>query len=314
MMYRPFIQTGMNKEKGMEYFEGMCPHCNEKMQIPKDRETIICMYCGKEFAVNNRTSQKTYEEAIAYISQNWPNVFTDRKEYMRAFKRDIYAKSTQEFLAKYIPVYKYAEAAMRTSTDKEQTLCDIAAILVNAARQEMDNAKKIDKERMQMDLNMYMAIYVLPSVLEYKGEYSAALNEKIEEIWDNTFKNSKIKGSTFEAIQGGFRRKLCYITTAVCSYLKKPEDCYEVTLLKNYRDSYLLDCDDGAALIHQYYDIAPTIVKRINKQKNSNEIYEMIWKQYLSPCISYIEENRNEECKEIYSNMVLKLHKQFMEA
>ena len=28
--------------------EGVCPKCHEKIQVPDDREQIICMYCGQK--------------------------------------------------------------------------------------------------------------------------------------------------------------------------------------------------------------------------------------------------------------------------
>ena len=64
--------------------------------------------------------------------------------------------------------------------------------------------------------------------------------------------------------------------------------------------------------MEEYYNIAPTIVKRINREKNPGEIYRGIWQKYLSPCIRLIEENRNEECREVYSRMVRRLEKDYM--
>ena len=70
--------------------------------------------------------------------------------------------------------------------------------------------------------------------------------------------------------------------------------------------------DGGRKLVEEYYNIAPTIVKRINREKNADEIYRGIWNDYLSPCIRLIEEGRNEECREVYSQMVRRLEKDYM--
>ena len=35
----------------MKFLRGVCPHCNGELQIPENLDTIICMYCGKEFSV-----------------------------------------------------------------------------------------------------------------------------------------------------------------------------------------------------------------------------------------------------------------------
>ena len=43
-----------------------------------------------------------------------------------------------------------------------------------------------------------------------------------------------------------------------------------------------------------------------------DEIYRGIWNDYLSPCIRLIEEDRNEECRDVYSQMVRRLEKDYM--
>ena len=95
----------------------------------------------------------------------------------------------------------------------------------------------------------------------------------------------------------------CYITTAVCESLNKPDDCYELTTLRKYRDEYLLSTESGREIVEEYYNIAPTIVKRIGRQDDAGEIYRGIWDEYLSPCIHLIEKGRKEECKDRYSEI-----------
>lgn len=41
--------------------EGTCPKCHEKIQVPDDREKILCMYCGEEILVA-RASERDTEE------------------------------------------------------------------------------------------------------------------------------------------------------------------------------------------------------------------------------------------------------------
>ena len=42
----------------MEFLKGVCPHCKGELQIPQDRDTIICMYCGKELSVKDALAQQ----------------------------------------------------------------------------------------------------------------------------------------------------------------------------------------------------------------------------------------------------------------
>ena len=96
----------------------------------------------------------------------------------------------------------------------------------------------------------------------------------------------------------------CYITTAVCKEYGKPDDCYELTMFRAFRDGWLIHQPDGPALIQRYYDTAPKIVARIDRQKNRNEIYRSLNKAYLSKCLSHIEKGENEACKAIYISMM----------
>lgn len=69
--------------------------------------------------------------------------------------------------------------------------------------------------------------------------------------------------------------------------------------------------ENGESIVQEYYNLAPTIVKHINKDKNRDKIYAGIWDRYLSPCITLIENGKNEECKELYIHMVRDLQKKY---
>lgn len=163
-----------------------------------------------------------------------------------------------------------------------------------------------------LDYNMNMVSYFVPLLGEITGLKSKEFTEKMIELWNQLMPENKIGLSTREQIQGGFKKGLCYITTAVCKSLHKPDDCYELTLLRDYRDQYLLKTPEGSSLVKEYYNIAPTIVKRINRQEDSSEIYAHIWQDYLSPCVRMIEDGREEECGILYGDMVRRLEKKYL--
>ena len=76
-------------------------------------------------------------------------------------------------------------------------------------------------------------------------------------------------------------------------------------MLRDYRDQYLLGSKEGMNTVNEYYNIAPTIVKRINRQVDSAGIYAGI-------CVRLIEEDKKEECRKLYSDMVRKLEKKYL--
>ncbi|WP_072934762.1 dynamin family protein [Schwartzia succinivorans] len=104
----------------------------------------------------------------------------------------------------------------------------------------------------------------------------------------------------------------CFITTAVCNSFQKTDDCYELTMFRCFRDGWLKAQPDGAKLIKEYYEVAPSIVKAIDGENRANEIYHSIWTEYLSPCLKMLEDGCNEECKAMYMRMVLVLKKKYI--
>jgi len=97
---------------------------------------------------------------------------------------------------------------------------------------------------------------------------------------------------------------LCFITTATCLSLNKSDDCYELNTFRRFRDEWLLKNKEGQELIKEYYQIAPEIVNKINELPNKEEIYEDIWRSYLSRCLNLIETGNFEEAKALYIELV----------
>ena len=299
----------------MEYREGRCPKCNEIMQIPIGRDKIICMFCGQEFSVEEarEEEQAACREAIEHFRETAGSFFHNMEETAKGFHRNRYAESFENYCQRENENLKTINGIMKEAPDRAKAGKEVAEIIIGCAKEIMNgHKKKASREAFQMTLNMYMVTYVLPSILHVENGSLSDLTDDICKGWSDTFPKSNIQAASYESLKDGFKRKLCYITTAVCESLHKPEDCYELNLLKAYRDDYLALSPDGEALIARYYDIAPTIVKRMNKEKDRKAIYRSLYENYISPCVRLIEEDRNEECRQKYSEMVEMLQTEYM--
>lgn len=103
----------------------------------------------------------------------------------------------------------------------------------------------------------------------------------------------------------------CYLTSA-CLYAKGlPADCFELQMLRKYRDTWLCGSDEGRELINQYYEKAPKIVSAINEKENSKEIYEKIYKDMIVPCVNFIKYKKYKETLELYRYMTLMLEQDY---
>lgn len=240
------------------------------------------------------------------------------EKWIQEFGRDTYAASFEEYLAENRELWNSFRQLFREETNDEETENAVADVLVNKAKELVDmQNKRITREKTQLNINLYMVSYVFPALLEcqeyrQKDGNAGKMAETICKKWKETFPKYAIQYADFDSIKSGFKQKLCYITTAVCQGLHKTQDCHELELLKKYRDEYLLKQDDGEAVIREYYDIAPTIVKRMEKEDAPEEKYRYLWEHYLKCCVAMIEAGKVEECRDVYEKMVEELRRQYI--
>ncbi len=238
-------------------------------------------------------------------------LFRDPEMWMDHFGRRTYEESFNRFMEKFSDFFEWTELSYSTVKDDSDIRCMAEKIVSGAEERFKQVGARTERERFKMTLNMYTVTYVIPGILKSKNGYASQEAAAICESWAAHFPDSHIKSAGFDEINSGFKNKLCYITTAVCDGMHKPENCDELRKLKEYRDSYLAKQPDGQKIIDLYYDIAPTIVKRIGRSGDPDMVYNHLWTEYIDPCIKLIDEGKNEECRELYSVMVKKLSREY---
>jgi hypothetical protein len=104
----------------------------------------------------------------------------------------------------------------------------------------------------------------------------------------------------------------CYISTATCSSLGLPEDCEPLNKLRWFRDRILLEQPGGAADVSEYYRSAPAIVRAIEHERSSRQIYRDIYDNHLVPALAAIDQGDHESAYRIYAQMVGSLRRRFL--
>lgn len=104
----------------------------------------------------------------------------------------------------------------------------------------------------------------------------------------------------------------CYITSACTEARGLPDDCYELTILRNFRDNWLAKEPDGKAAIDEYYRIAPQIVNAIHDSPHSSEILSSLYDEMIVPCVRYIELGDNVKAYELYQKTTLALKEKYI--
>lgn len=239
-------------------------------------------------------------------------LFSEMETMVSKFKKSTYAGLFDDYRTKHTEYWQELERELSSDNSRNWIEEEIRLILEYGKNRLDQVGIKMKRENLQLTMNMFLAVYYIPAVRKTGTAEAEHYTEELCRAWAEKFKGNPIKSAQFETIQGGFKSKLCYVTTAVCRSMNKPEDCYELNLLKAYRDDYLLKTEKGEELVREYYDIAPTIVKRIEKKENADEAYRQIWEEYLKPCIYFIEQGDNSSCSERYIKMVEELKEQYL--
>lgn len=250
------------------------------------------------------------------ITRSLTEMYDDMLRYLDQFKNNKYQTIMEEMQSKYGTLLEECRRLYEEAEGEEQeaVLCTLADAVADHVTELMEQVPKRKKEVKAVDYNMVMAVYFIPSIRYTRSAEGDAIAEKIVTVWNERKVTPLVlQSSSYDDVQGGFKKNiLCYITTAVCECQNKPDDCYELTTLRRYRDDYLMQTKEGRSLVQEYYNIAPRIVWAIRMQPDKDRIYQNLYKDYLMPCIHYVEEKRNEECKDLYVDMVRGLEERFV--
>lgn len=227
------------------------------------------------------------------------------------FRKSTYQKHMESLKTRYGDLLQKVADACSGNGEVMEKIASWIPEYVSEQLKEIRSKRK--REIRSLDFRMNMVSFFMPLIGEIPSENAKELADMMVKLWNLKMPDGKIAYSNYESIKGGFKKGIfCYITTAVCHSLDKPDDCYELETLRRYRDEYLSSTENGREIVKEYYNVAPTIVRRIDRLENARQIYDGIWSEYLKPCIRLIEEDRKEECRILYTEMVEKLEKQYL--
>jgi DNA-directed RNA polymerase subunit RPC12/RpoP len=304
----------------MNYIQVNCPHCGKELPIPEDAETITCMYCAQSIDVhallNPNTStepQEDFCELLAQAKESLPDDLFNQRTKMQNIAQKTYPDLFQKNCKAFRPALEKFDRACRSAANSEEAIDRFAETLLNRFEEVIveDGIKKPSNPHFYNYAYMLISLFI-PTILEYQSDFSEPLVDAFLSKWKVKYPKNPIGKATYEDINSGFRKKWCFITTAVCQTLNKPDDCYELNAFRGFRDNWLAQAEDGKAKIQEYYLFAPLIVQAINASPRKEEVYRGIWKDYLAPCLTDIEQNRQQSCAKLYEKMVKNLELEWL--
>ena len=306
-----------------EFISGFCPRCGENLKVPAKLSQFSCMYCGARLTAD--ALLQTPASAVSLAPEEALLRFDAAKKQLpdcvRRFRGYQKKVVKSEFEAAFAEIYAAAEPAFRAFDEAVCALPDEqAARLLEGANAfldelELDWAANRSPKGAQEDDKMVIAIFLVPAIRKLGLSASEGFCAALQAAWVRRYPKTPFYLGDYETISTGFRKKLlglCFITTAVCEELGKPDDCEELTAFRAFRDGYLRSCPDGEALIREYYDIAPGIVTCIDLASDRHETYREIRDTWLAPCYDDLQNGRMADCKARYTHMVRELESRFL--
>jgi hypothetical protein len=103
----------------------------------------------------------------------------------------------------------------------------------------------------------------------------------------------------------------CFITTACVEAEGLPDDCEELTILRAFRDGFMSSLPNGAALISEYYNIAPRIVARISTEPDAEIIFASLYES-VSTSADMVKAGKNDEAMRTYVTIVSDLKEKYL--
>jgi hypothetical protein len=279
------------------------------------------MYCGVSIELKEEISEAVSEVNVNKIEAEYRNALNniavlvnEVEKILPLFNKANYNTSFERYINTcnpiLIPIERQAtlgkDNLMNTVEETTRALVDAIDIKLKESNSILSSSKNIDQYR------FFLAIYLVPMVRYLRYEISEPLAEQLILEWRERYPKFEFYKGSYEEFEAGFVPKgLCFITTAVCSTLNKQDDCYELSALRQFRDTYMQDTKERQLLVAKYYHTAPAIVASIDTQPKAKEKYYEIWNKYIEPCLMDLEHNRPEECIQRYATMVQDLVEEY---
>ena len=270
---------------------GPCPNCGKPLEIPEELTEFSCMYCGERLTQKALLGDRQAE--LQTLCDGIGACVTGHKDTIRYLAPKLYSPHYESYKAQHEELL----AGLDTLSSAHHEA--LAKALLDAI-----DTRAAGKDSVLEDAKYTLCLLFIPAVRQLAPWQGLRFCETLRRLWLERHPKHLFQLTTYEDIAGGFdRKKLCFITTAVCAYQGKPDDCKELTAFRTFRDGWLSRQPDGKALIRKYYDIAPGIVTAI-QVTDPDKLFPAIWERWLQPCYEALLRGDFTSCKRLYTDMV----------
>ena len=294
-----------------EKITGLCPHCGKRVEIPGGLERFSCLYSGArmsrgELLPREIQAPQAAQDAYQRLRLGLPGSVTGYLGVFRHLTKQEYPRRYGQYLEENRELFQ----CLASAAQDPGALARLAENLVQALGRWSAQAKtRLTGQDALLDEAKYtICLLLVPALRAECGAAGEAFCRALREAWLKAYPKKPFQLTTYPEIVAGFRqKKLCFITTAACTYLGKGDRCPELTAFRRFRDGYLANQPQGPERIRQYYAMAPGIVLAIDLADRPEEVYPALWAKYLSPCYAALTQGNPEKCLALYTAMVAEL-------
>lgn len=166
-------------------------------------------------------------------------------------------------------------------------------------KKEMVKNKK-SKEMYETFFAAFDHMLEMESFEEYYAEYGHMHRNAVEGVLRKVAEQEREKS-----------KSNCYITTACTEAKGLPDDCEELTVLRRFRDKYLMSRENGSRLVEAYYKHAPQIVSAIRRREDEEQILARLY-GIITQCVEAIKGGNEEFAYVTYCKMVVELKNEYI--
>lgn len=129
------------------------------------------------------------------------------------------------------------------------------------------------------------------------------------DLWDQSGSAADrlLRSQTISHEQCGRSADGCFLTTACCTVFGRPDDGFELSTLRAFRDEWLAHQPGGPDEIAQYYRIAPAICTHLSRDPAGRWELFRIYAGTILPCVALVRLGLNRTAHRLYHGLVRRL-------
>lgn len=106
----------------------------------------------------------------------------------------------------------------------------------------------------------------------------------------------------------------CFVSTACAEARGLPDDCYELALLRLFREEHVARLPEGETALADYRDKAPRLVAAVEAlgEREAHEVWEEVYERGVRPAVALITNGAWDEAYEHYRAMCAELEERFL--